>query len=285
MRSLLENEIIVRKMKKTTLYKVKLFLLVMLLTACDFQKNVTIDLPAYEQGLVVECYLEKGKPMRVLLTESSSYFDSLAETTVKDAKVMVSKNGVAETLPYNPTYDLQYRKIYTHRNYANTVPDYNAIYSIDITDPKGRHITGSTRFLPEPVIDSVKLLFQDKDTTASLRMWINDDPNAENYYRILVNRDSLTGGADFDRTFQDQVFNGQSFPFFTNYRYKLEDTLYVRVFNIEKPYFDFLRSVENAQNSNGNPFAQPASAQATVQGGYGVFTTLNYVQKMVIVQK
>lgn len=274
-------------MKKIILYNLSFIVWLMLFTACDFQKNVTIDLPAYEQGLVVECYLEKGKPMRVLLTESSSYFDSLAETTVKDAKVTITKNSTATQtpLPYSPMYDLQYRKIYTHRNYANTIPDYNTTYSIDITDPKGRHITGTTRFLPEPVIDSVKLIFQEKDTTASLRMWINDDPNAENYYRILVNKDSLTGGADFDRTFQDQVFNGQSFPFFTNYRYKLEDTLYVRVFNIEKPYFDFLRSLENAQNSNGNPFAQPASAQATVQGGYGVFTTLNYVQKMVIVQK
>ncbi|WP_143083955.1 DUF4249 domain-containing protein [Flexibacter flexilis] len=273
-------------MKNLHLYQsIAVAMLAVLLPACDFQKNVTIDLPTYEQGLVVECYLEKGKPMRALLTESSSYFDTLAETTVKDARVTITKKGQTQALPYSPMYDLQYRKIYTHRNYANTVPDYNAVYSIDITDPKGRHLTGTTRFLPEPVIDSVKLIFQEKDTTASLRMWIKDDPNAENYYRILVNRDSLTGGADFDRTFQDQVFNGQSFPFFTNYRYKLEDTLYVRVFNIEKPYFDFLRSLENAQRSNGNPFTQPASAQATVQGGYGVFTTLNYVQKIVIVKK
>lgn len=259
--------------------------LILAITSCNFEKNLDIELPPHAKQMVVECYLEAGKPMRMLLSESSSYFDTLAETTIKRATVVISNGKRSDTLKYSPLYDIVNSKLYNFRNLKNLIPDTQALYSVEITDGIGRKITGATRFLPPPIIDSIRLAFRDEDTAASLRVWIKDVPQIANYYRVIVNVDSTNGSSNLDRTFSDELFDGKSFPIGTNFRYKIEDTLYIRVFNVEKPYYTFLESVEDAQRSNGNPFTQPASAKATVQGGQGVFTALSYTKQTFIVRK
>ena len=49
-------------------------IMVCFLFSCD--KVVEVDLPEYEHELVLEMYLEKGKPLRCLLTESLPYTDT-----------------------------------------------------------------------------------------------------------------------------------------------------------------------------------------------------------------
>jgi hypothetical protein len=41
--------------------------------------------------------------------------------------------------------------------------------------------------------------------------------------------------------------------------------------------------VSSAANANGNPFAQPAKVKSTVQGGLGVFATLVYDRKKIVI--
>ena len=38
---------------------------------------IEIEMPPIEKELVIECYLEAGKPYRLLLTETKNYFDEL----------------------------------------------------------------------------------------------------------------------------------------------------------------------------------------------------------------
>lgn len=50
-----------------------IFLLIF--TSCNLERNIEIDLPAYENELVVESYIEPGKPYLLTLSESISYFE------------------------------------------------------------------------------------------------------------------------------------------------------------------------------------------------------------------
>ena len=67
-------------MKNIIQYIGVLILFLASFTACNLEKEVEIVLPAYERQYVVECYLEPGKPFNLLLTKSSSYFDSISLT-------------------------------------------------------------------------------------------------------------------------------------------------------------------------------------------------------------
>jgi hypothetical protein len=57
------------------------------------------------------------------------------------------------------------------------------------------------------------------------------------------------------------------------------DSIIVRVFALNRDYYLFLNSVELAKQVNGNPFVQPAQVVSNINGGFGIFTCLQYVTK------
>ncbi|WP_071530853.1 DUF4249 family protein [Pontibacter sp. BAB1700] len=64
--------------------------LLFLLLSCDMEQEVEIKLPPYESQLVVECYLEPGKPLRAVVLESVSYFNEPELPLVPDAEVFIT---------------------------------------------------------------------------------------------------------------------------------------------------------------------------------------------------
>ena len=72
-----------------------------LITACE--KDITIELPAAENKIVVEGSIEPGQPPIVTLSYSQGYFselnlENLSSFYVKDALVTLSKDGATTTL-------------------------------------------------------------------------------------------------------------------------------------------------------------------------------------------
>ncbi|HSI89864.1 MAG TPA: DUF4249 family protein, partial [Adhaeribacter sp.] len=88
--------------------------------------------------------------------------------------------------------------------------------------------------------------------------------------------------SDFFAT--DRLNNGENIMFGTTYRFTPGDTLFVTLYHLERSYYDFLNTVDDAQDANGNPFAQPSAVKSTVQGGLGVFTTLVYDRRQVVLK-
>ena len=72
-------------------------------SSCD--KVVEVNLPSYEQELVVEMYLEKGQPLRCLLIESLPYTDTAINKPVNDALVIVSDGSNKDTLKHQLNQD------------------------------------------------------------------------------------------------------------------------------------------------------------------------------------
>lgn len=245
--------------------------------SCDLEKEIEINLPAQNKELVAEAYLERDQPFRLYLSETDSYFDTLRFNFVNDANVTVRQSGFEEGVPLYPFLDFYYRKFY---NYGTEIPlalDTTREISIEIKDQKGRRLTGTTRFLPLPNVDTIIVRYDpERDSTAGFLIWIRDFPGTPNYYRIIMNEDSLNGTPSLDFEFTDNQLDGQRFPLGTSYRFKKGTNMHVRIFHIEKAWYDYLRSIGAANRANGNPFAQPATIKSPMDGGFGIFTTLNY---------
>lgn len=246
---------------------------------CSLDKVVEVKLPAYERKLVAECYLEYDKRVEVFLMESQSYFDTLELSLINDAKVVIRGAGRDDSLENKTELDFEYKKFHNFSGFLENGMDTLASYSLIITDPKGRKLTGKTTFLPKPNVDTIITRYDlDRDSAAGFLIWIQDFKDQKNYYRLIINDSSLTKPASANFTFTDIVGDGKRIPIGTGYRYKKGTTVFIRVFHIEKQYYDYLESLDDANRSNGNPFAQPATVKSAMEGGYGIFTTLNYRQ-------
>src|SRR5690606_3132019 len=82
-----------------------LLLLLSFLTACE--ENLTIDIPAGQEKLVVEGHIEQGAPPVVVLTRSRPVFAGFSPADIEDsfvhgAQVVVSSGGQSYTLKEAP---------------------------------------------------------------------------------------------------------------------------------------------------------------------------------------
>jgi hypothetical protein len=252
------------------------------LFACDLEKEIEVKLPPFKSELVGECYLERDKPFKLYLSETDSYFDTLRFVIVNDASVRVIQDFKTDTIPNYPFLDFFDRKLY---NYVSDFPlelDTTKPFRLEIRDPKGKVMTGTTQFLPIPDIDTIEVRYDpESDSLAGFLIWINDFPGQDNYYRIIMNEDSLNGPPAVEFTFTDNQLDGKRFPLGTSYRFKRGKKMHIRIFHIEKTWYDYLRSISAANRANGNPFAQPATVKSPMEGGYGIFTTLNFRQYLI----
>jgi len=272
-------------MKPKHLLYLLLPLATLLLHSCDLDKDIDVVLPAHESQLIVEGYLESGKPYRVAVHESAGYFDPPTAPLVPDAKVLITHNGRRIELEYKPKLDSKSGFIYTHSSSEIMAGEPGDVYTIEVTDDSGRKITGSTTILPVVPIDTVEWRFNEKEEREALLLTsFQDDVNTSNYYRYITNLDSLNNGSEQDIYTSDELTNGERVSFGSAYSFDPGDTVIIRLYNIEKQYYEFLASTSNAKDANGNPFAQPSRIMSSVQGGMGIFTNLAVHQRTVIIE-
>ncbi|MDQ3290482.1 MAG: DUF4249 domain-containing protein [Bacteroidota bacterium] len=252
------------------------------LSGCDLEKDIDINLPPYQSEMVVECYMEPGRPVRLSLVESSPYLAKPDITIIQDADVTIARNGVPEKLNYGVGMDEITRKFYTHTTNRVLQANPGDVFTLTITDPKGRKLTGSTTILPPVKIDTVEFNFNDKGQSLIVTKF-KDEGKTEDYYLFSVHKDSLNHNEEIDYTSSDELNNGEPFVFGTGYDFDPGDSVIVSLYHIDKAFFDFQESVQDARSANGNPFAQPGQVKSTVQGGLGVFTYLAYDRKKLAV--
>ncbi|HEX8548973.1 MAG TPA: DUF4249 domain-containing protein [Cytophagaceae bacterium] len=265
------------------------YLFLFLLISCDRGKEIEIPLPDYENQLVVECYLEPGTPMRMLLTESVSFFASPQVPLVKDALVTITHNGIVDTLSYlGLLRDADTTKIYNYAKISKNVEfDYTSEYSLYIKTPDGREVTGKC-IIPKPVlIDSVDISYEPDDTLGSALVTFTDPPG-DDYYRFILYRDTLISVQDvlFDenltRSTPFVIKAGEKFYIRTrrNFNIKENDTHILALIHMDKAYFDYVRSIKDSRELNGNPFAQASKVKSNVTGGLGIFAGVSYDAKL-----
>ena len=262
------------KIKNTVLY-----FSVLIAFSCELEKTIDLNLPAQEKQLVAEAYLEKNKPFRLLLTETDSYFDTLRFPFVENASITLSGPAGTDTLKMDPFLDITGLRFYNYS--GNIIPETDGQYRLKINS-NGRVLEGITQFLPPPRLDSAEIQYNpESDSAARFLFWIQDYPGGSNFYRIMLNEDSLTGPNVLEFTFTDTGLDGTLFPVGTSYRFSKKKQYILRLFHIEQQYYQYLRALSSADRANGNPFAQPSTIKSPMTGkGYGIFTSLNYIEQV-----
>jgi hypothetical protein len=276
-------------MKRSPLILLLSLLLLGLASSCLPEKEVEIELPPYERQLVVECFLEPGKNLRLLLMESVGFTEGPDTPLVEDAIVIISHHGIQDTLAETFSFEPIGFKFFNYNSTFIVPQDYDEVYELHIKTPDGRELNGSTKVYAPVQLEPLELSFdQDSMASITLRWW--DVMGTSNYYLCALHRGTLynadeeyEGGLEFDFVLDDRIGDGELFTIATLFDFKHGDTLIGSLYQIGEDYWRYVNSVDDAASSNGNPFAQPGMLQSNVQGGIGVFTGFEVVRDTIIV--
>lgn len=265
----------------------KLNFLIILITSTliiGCRKEIKLNLPIYEPKLVLEFYLENNKTLNCLLQESVNYTDTTRFKLINNALIILSYNGVKDTLFNTFYFDQKFQKLFNYHNPKTIQLQPNVEYEVYVKDNNGRVMTGKTRLNNIVQIDTLVSNFNSSNK-AAVGLILNDNADTKNYYRIVAFKDAPTvnEGDVWDITFNDNLFNGNQFSFYTGYAFNPGDTVLGRLYHLTEEHNSFTESVNNAQASNGNPFGQPANIISNLTGGIGIFTTVIYSEKKIII--
>lgn len=269
-------------------------------TACNLEQEIELNLPDYEEKIIVEAYLEAGQPYQVLITRSSSYFapfptnieETFDQLLYNDAEVYITYRGNTVQLNNIPGVNPETGKFFNYAAPVTAVLDTVDFYELSILLPDGKTIESTTRFLPTVPIDSIVYEFREEPSgvdSARVLTYFNDRHNENNYFRRMLyayQDGSLEEFQDFttdDRIAEDVIVFGSAYEFAPG------DTVINRIYHIDEAYYKFLNSLQLAVGANGNPFGQPSpvipSVGGTAENALGIFTALSYAEEVTILEQ
>jgi hypothetical protein len=270
-------------MKNISIALFFIILLIFTLSSCGLEQEVDLNLPFYESEMVVECYIEPGKPYRMTLTESAAFFDTPDANLITDAEVTIKNNDEIIPMSFSLTFESEFGKVYTHRSNRLVPQDIEGSFELEIEQPsKGRSIRSRTEIMPKVEITDINPRYNG-DTSVLLIIGFPDNPVERNYYRFVVQKDSLNARPIVSFILNDDVNDNGKIFLGTGFAFQPGDTAFISVYHIEKAYYDFLESRDAAISANSNPFGQPAVVKSNVEGGIGIFTNLIYDRKIYVV--
>lgn len=259
-------------------------LMLTVLFACD--KVIEVDLPTYQQELVLEMYIEQGQPLRCLLIESLPYTDTAINKPVNDALVIFSDGIKKDTLSYKINQDIETGRVFNYYNPKLVTGEPNKSYTLTIIVEE-KEIWSETSF-SQKLIDIESLIAREavsKADSFSVGLVFSDPVETEDYYRILIGKNvSDFRSEPSDVRMNDISFNGKSFSYFSEPHYAIGDTVIVRLYSLSKDHYQYLESMGNARRSNFNPFSQPGRIKSNVSGGLGIFTSILFTEQKIVIQ-
>ena len=269
-------------------------LLLLVLGGCNLDQPIDLQLPEYESRLVVECYLEKGRPFGLLLTRSTGYFepfgvtgsDLLTGILESHASVKIRQGSEVFVLENKLTLDRFTGKFF---NYSLTAPvpaNYEEPFELEIITEAGELITSKAHLLPVVPIDSIVVEYEPEEKgLARVLTYFTDLPNQTNFYRRMIHEGSLDSLPIQDFTTSDRVVE-DVVVFGTGYDFEEGASVVNTIYHISEDYYNFLESTQGAIQANGNPFAQPSPIIGNIESeidAFGIFTTINYDRKLTVI--
>lgn len=127
------------------------------------------------------------------------------------------------------------------------------------------------------------------DSFFQLYGWLKDPPTLGNYYRYFTKVDNEPFLISRQSVFDDNFFNGKAFEIFipkgkpigsnsadfdfdTDGYWDIQDSVCtVKLSMIDKPHYDFWRTLEANRSSQGNPFGSFVIVKSNIKGGKGIW--------------
>ena len=248
-----------------------------LLVSC--RKDVKLDLPNYQQKIVIEGSIETGSPALVFVSYSVPYFGEFDFTTpekafVKGAVITVSDGFTTETLKeIDPTLGYVYAGF-------QLIGEEGKTYTIKVS------VEGKTFETSSTILNSVKLdslYFQQirGDSLGFIAQRFTEPTGSGDTYRWFAKRFGRDQfyAAPFNSVFDDKFVDGKTFDFSYNRGaqpnqraqnasdpergyFKTGDTVIVKFCKIGRKEYDFWYTYYLNRSSNSNPFSSPANVKS-----------------------
>lgn len=281
-----------------------LSLLIMGLNSCS--KEVKIDIPGFDEQIVIDGSIETGTPAIIFLSNSKDIYaptdiNSYLSGFISGATVIVSNGTITDTLT----------EICTDNLPAGFDSIVAAFFGLPIEELAGLNLCA---YVSIGLVGEVgktynlKVIHENKTYTSSTKIqnptaldnlfwkeqanllgygfsWakLTDSPVMGDAYRWEVKN---LGESSFSKPFQpyydDRFVNGLTFEFsvenpmsfqdqtienqYKGY-YKLGDTIVVKFSKLGKKEFQFFEKKYNQIYSGGNPFATPTNIPTNIEGG------------------
>ncbi|MGC8803850.1 MAG: DUF4249 domain-containing protein, partial [Bacteroidales bacterium] len=271
-------------MKNSIKYWIKITCIGLLIAQCEPEYNPKMF--SVEKKLVVDGWIENGRPPVVLLTYNTPYFGHLDSASFRQlvatrAKVTVFDGEDSEILTL--TKDMNYFPPFIYKGYS-LIGEIGKTYTLLIEDELDT-VMAQTTILPPVKLDS--LWYESStDTLGVIKCMLNDNPDEKNYYRIFtrVRGKEHRFYPALIANLNDQFFNGQRFTFFINkgrtnnilpienIYFQKNDTIIVRFTTIDAVAFKFWRTYDEEILNAGNPFAaNHLTIPSNIQNGLGIW--------------
>lgn len=271
-------------MKKYLIY----LLLPVIFTSC-LNKEVDIVLPDYNSQPVVECYLQPGKPYRLLMSKSNGFFDPLAigdplayfeSLLYKNAEVSIVYGVDTIQLTEGLQLDPESGKFFNYFADLVVPQGYSENFYLIIRTPDGKEITATTR-IPEFVpVDSTVYELNTQETRVTFVNYFQDNLLTKNFYRCMAHVNTLDSVALFSYATDDVLAETATSAYggliMNEDGGKVAGSRLINTFiHITEDYYNFLNSVDAAVSAVGNPFGQPGALRTNLKGNAnatGIFT-------------
>ena len=250
-----------------------------------------VNIPDIDPKIVTQSFLTENEDSIIVYVSWSTPIygtSSYGFNDIEDANVKITNNGNTIKLNYKANNTSMYEK---NGYYIGAASSLNMkageTYTLDISEPKGNHITAETTIPEKPNytlnlsrIDSTKSDWSQYEYTYQYTYnFIGNNSGDVNYYTIKkMGYSNFYGGggkdsAVFNFIYQGsryiKVKKGESISLICNSYYPL-DSAKVYIFNTDKSYYEYHKSIE-LNRGGDNPFSEPVIIYSNIKNGLGVF--------------
>ena len=246
------------------------------MSAC--RKDVTLDLPDYQNKVVIEASIETGSAALVFLSNSVPYFGEFDYSHPENAFVKGAIVKVTDGITTEQLIELDPNTGYFY--FGSSLKGVEGkTYTISVTVGDQTFET-STTILKPAKLDSLYFV-KDHDELGFIGQHFSEPAGSGDCYRWYAKRLGKDDfyAAPFNSVFDDKFIDGQGFDFaydrgpqpnqLQQYRddpdrgyYRLGDTVVVKLCKIGRSEYDFWITYYQNKSSNGNPFSAPANIKS-----------------------
>src|SRR5574344_1640099 len=274
-----------------------LYIVIVVAVLAGCQKEIEVDIPNYQDKIVIEGIIENGQPAMVIVSKSVPYFSTIDldvlmnEVFIKDAVVTItSSTGETEQLSFAYNED---SPIYFAYMGERVIGEPGKSYDLRV-EYDGKVYTSHTSIVQPFELDSVWLAFLNpEDTMPTSRIQLSDNPNTKDYYqfRIKIHGKNLTDRlwvTSMPVAFDDATFNGKTVNYeilranpstlfmptttdeeesdFYRITYRPGDTIYIKTSMLDYPAYRFWSTISNELSFGQNPFMSPSPIISNISG-------------------
>ena len=266
-------------------------LILILLNSCE--RDITVDLPQTKSKVVVDGYVEIGKPVYIILSRNAPYFAPINASSINSfeagATVTLNDGFITDTLSeVDSLVGIFYISL-------KIVGVEGRTYTLNIRTSQNEQLNAVTTLRKAVPLDSVWFKVQESlagnDSLGYVWAKLKDPDTLNNCYRWLAMRVGKDASfiAPIGSSFEDRFINNTTFNFAYNRGsllnssakddineeagfFKKGDSIIVKWCAVDRPTFEFWRDAETQVSNNGSPFATPSVIRSNVKGGLGLFS-------------